>query len=259
MSRWFLLFAPVLFACKSESGVIDVAGDSDNPDEEDFSEYDGATLRIVSPQSADFLALEESHAFEATLIDAAGLPIVFDAVSWTSNADTAWAPGTALVFEDETLDVGLHDITAEVALPNGDRLAHTVGGVRVQSMYAGTYAGMFSADITYDTYAFACSGAALLVVDAYGEEATGEATCKLSLMGFDIDAVFIFDLENDEGDLEGEVSADLGFTAVPFEAEGELDPETKTLTIAFGGDLFGSATIDANVDTNQVSLDTETP
>lgn len=261
MSRWLLLVVPLAFACKSDSNVIDVAdGETDDPDA--YSEFDGANLRIVRPLSASFLPLEEPHPFEAALTDAAGAPLAFEEVVWSSSVDADWAM-TGLAFEDTTLGVGVHDITAEVELPNGDRLAHTVGGVRLQSIYAGTYAGLFSADIEFEydgtPYTVTCSGAAILVVDAYGEKATGDAQCLLSLMGYDIDATYTFDMDNDEGELTGTASADLMFTTYDFEATGELDPDDKTLHIAFGGDVMGQGSIDANVDTSQISLETEAP
>ena len=74
--------------------------------------------------------------------------------------------GSGLSFSDDTLGVGTHAITAEVSLPNGDRLSYTNGGILVQSIYAGTYAGLFDSTVTYDTYSLGCAGAATLVVGA---------------------------------------------------------------------------------------------
>lgn len=252
MNRSLLLF-PLLFACAPETGVIDIGDDVEDPDA--FSEYDGATLRIVSPASGSFLAIEQAHGFEVALIGADGAPLAFEDVNWTTNVSQDWTR-TGLAFEESEIPVGLHDITAEVTLPNGDRLAHTVGGVLVQSMYAGTYVGLFSADVTYDAYTVTCSGAATIVVDPYGEVATGGATCILALMGYEMEADYTFDLENDEGELSGTANADIGgFFEFPFEADGLLDPEANTLDIAFAGDLGGMALIDAEVGTERISLD----
>src|SRR5690606_34762646 len=102
-------------------------------------------------------------------------------------------------FDDDALDVGIHDITAEVTLPNGDRLAHTVGGILLQSLYAGTYSGIFNAQLQWEDLPIDCSGAVLLIVDPWGEVVAGDANCLASLLGFDAPIDFIFDLDNDDG------------------------------------------------------------
>jgi hypothetical protein len=253
MSR-FLFALPLLVACGPDVGVIDVDDDAvTNPDE--FSEYDGARLRIVEPASASFLALEASHHFRAELLSAEGTPLDFDEIVWTSTANTEWTR-TGVDFDDEDLGVGIHDITAEVSLPNGDRLAHTVGGVLVQSIYAGTYAGLISADVTYDTYTFTCAGNAVIVIDAWGEKGTGEASCLLSFSGYDMESIYTFDLDNDEGELSGSANADIGgWFEYPFDAEGSVDPDSEALDLGFGGDMGGYATIDATVASTRISLD----
>ncbi len=254
MRTWKFCSLVLMVACKGNVGVIDV-GDSDADTDPDFTAYDNATLRVVSPKSGDFLALEEAHAFEATLTGADALPLDFTDVTWESSADSAWAP-VGLSFSDDTLNVGRHDITAEASLPNGDRLAYSVGGVLIQSWYAGTYTGLFSSNTTYDTYVIACSGAATLVVEATGKKATGSADCLISFNGFDLPAAYNFDLDNDDGELTGVANADIGgFWEVPFDATGRLDRVAGTMTIAFSGAVFDTLTIDATVDTERVSLD----
>lgn len=251
---------PVLFllsGCASQSGIFltddDLLDDTDV--EEDFSMYDGATLRIVEPSSADFLALDEVHDFEAELIGADGEPLDYDEIVWTSSADPAWEL-VGLRSEDDTLDVGLHDITAQVSLPNGDRLAHTVGGILVQSIYAGTYVGLFTSDVTYDAYQIPCAGTATLVVDPYGEQALGEASCVASLMGYDMELHYLFDLENQEGRLSGVAAADIfGWFQVDFDADGSLAPEDDGLNIGFGGDVAGTMTVAGDLGAERISLD----
>ena len=255
--RLGLLLVSLLAACDNSTGVVDLEGEDALNDAPDYSAYDNATLRIVEPASGAFLALEEVHDFTATLTGADGAPLDVEDISWTSSVDSTWEQ-TGVAFQDDTLDVGTHDITAEIELPNGDRLAHTVGGVLVQSKYAGTYAGLFSANVTYDVYTVACSGAALIIVDPYGENATGTADCLISLGGYDVQAQYIFDLQNDDGVLSGTASADIGgLFQYPFDATGTLDPASDTLEITFGGDVFGLMTIDAAVGTERVSLDSE--
>lgn len=152
--------------------------------------YDGASLKILSPESGDFLPWGEVSSFEAELLDAEGQPLDFPELAWSSDADGAWTP-SGLSFDDDSLDVGEHAISATALLPNGDRLVYTVGGVLVQHPAAGIYSGTLSIDAAgeYDgqTYEVGCSGALTMTVDAYGETATGEASCLLSLFGYDLD------------------------------------------------------------------------
>ena len=160
-----LLLLPLMMACTPTYNVVGIDDtEVDDTEEQDWSAYEGASLRIVSPSSADFLPLGEDADFEAELLSVEGEPLEYDDIFWTSSVDEGWS-GVGLQFEDDSLDVGIHDITAEVDLPSGDRLAHTIGGVLVQSPFAGTFTGLFAADITYDTYIITCAGTATLVVD----------------------------------------------------------------------------------------------
>lgn len=253
MSRPSLL-ALSLFAvaCRGEGGIVNI-GDSDS-DAEPQVDYANAVLRILTPTSGAFLALEEPHRFTAEVVDEAGAPLDFTDVTWTSSAQPAWAP-IGLNITDKPLDVGLHDVTAQAALPNGDRLAYTIGGVRVQSWYAGTYAGLFNADVVTNGIAVVCGGAALIYVDVRGEKATGTAECTVGFNGIDIPVAFVFDLDNDAGDLSGVANVDFGFFEVPLDATGSLDRVAGTAEITFGGDVYGFATIDGTVDADRVSLD----
>ena len=99
-----------------------------------------------------------------------------------SDVDETWAPyGAELV--DDSIDIGKHNITAEVTLPDGSRIAHTVGGVLVQHEDAGTYVGdmilSMDASVGEPPIGASCVGAAVIVVDEYGELATGDAACTI--------------------------------------------------------------------------------
>ncbi|MBW1881111.1 MAG: hypothetical protein JRI25_05155 [Deltaproteobacteria bacterium] len=250
MKHLVLLF-PLFIACGPGYGLID---DGDDLLDE-ASEYDGASLRIVSPSSGTFLALEDSHEFSAVLYDAEGIEMTWEEVQWTSSADADWTRDVAS-FTDDTLEVGIHDITAEVTLPNGDRLAHTVGGILVQSFYAGTYSGLFHSEVTYDAYTVPCSGSVLIIVDPWGEVAAGGADCVTSLMGFDTELSYIFDLQNDAGVLSGTAGADLfGWYTLDVPASGTLDPNGIGLTVDFGGDFMEFISLGGTVEAARVSLD----
>lgn len=234
-----------LTACGSEA----VLGGKQN--------WDEATLRIVEPASGDFLALEDQHTFRAEITDAAGNPLPLDGVEivWSASSDEAWTQ-TGAEFDDDTLAVGLQDVTAEVVLPNDDRLAHTIGGLLVQSRYAGTYSGLFNTNIAVQGYAAGCGGAVTLVVDPYGQVATGDATCVVSLMGFEMQAAYVFDLDNANGTITGTTALDLfGWDGLAFPSTGQLEPETGTLDLTFGVDpaVAQFIAVDGAVDADRVS------
>lgn len=227
------------------------------PEEPDYSEYDDATLVINAPVSGEVLPLGEISTFSATVYDAAGVDMGWTDISWSSDIDTAWAR-TGNLFNDNALIAGTHAITAEAKLPNGDRLATTIGGVRVQHEDAGTYYGDVNVDVTaeYDgtEYTVSCIGGILLVVDENGETVTGESACTISLFGYDTETTNVFDLVADDGELSGVVSVDLTWFAYDMDATGTLgDGE---LEAAWSDDIAGYAMVSGTVSAFRVSTDT---
>ena len=99
----------------------------------------GSVLRIVEPLPASVLPIEASHRLVAEVTNIDGDVVEVDGIDWVTSGDPEWSAAGSLV-EDGLLPNGAQELTAEVILPNGDRLAHTIGDVRVQSRYAGTYA-----------------------------------------------------------------------------------------------------------------------
>lgn len=212
------------------------SGDTGGTDS-DWHEFDGASLVILAPASGDFLPWSEDSEFQAEVHDAEGNVMDFEDITWTSDVDTAWGiSGTDVT--DSSLDVGTHALTATAELPNGDRLAYTIGGVLVQSPYAGIYSGTLQVDLSYDTYAVACSGATTMTVDAYGETVTGDASCLLSLNGYDLDTAYVMEYENSEGTLSGSSGIDLGFYQYDIETTGTLDTDGN-MAASFSADLSG--------------------
>ncbi len=251
-----------LSACQSqyvvEGGDEEIG--SDTPvaeEEEDTSMWDGATMVVTSPLSGSFLPYEEAASFSAVITGADGVVMEFDDITWLSDVDAVWAL-TGAALEDATLDVGTHALTATAILPNGNRLAYSVGGVLVQSAYTGIYTGTLQVNTTaaYNgtEYAAGCSGAITLVVDAYGDTATGDAGCLLSLLGYELDTSYVFDLENDGGTLSGDASLDLSFYQIDIGATGTLTEEGAA-ELTFSQDVYGYLQVDGAVDATRVSRD----
>ena len=231
-----------LLACSASTGVIGTAdGDLDTVDdtavpgddtggaggdtEEDTHLWDGATLTVLSPHSGDFLPLGEEARFEAIITSADGDELDFDDIQWSSSIDAGWQLSGALL-DDDSLDVGSHTITATAVLPNGDRLVYALGGILVQHEDAGTYVGDVRVDVTLSwsgtDYTLGCTGATTIVVDVYGETATGDSACVLVLGTYDLETTYNFDLSADEGALDGTAEIDLVFFGYDIDMTGDV-------------------------------------
>ncbi|MFT5686664.1 MAG: hypothetical protein ACI8RZ_007620 [Myxococcota bacterium] len=236
----------------TEDGSLDSSADSII--EEDTSDWDGAWMEVLTPSSGDFLPLDEDSDFEAVIYYADGTEADFGDIQWSTDADEGWALlGSAIV--DDSLDVGEHDITAEALLPNGDRLVYTMGGILVQHEDAGTYVGNVKVDVTlaYDgvDYSAGCTGAVTIIVDVYGESALGDSTCTLSLLGYDQDTSYGFDLEVDEGDVSGAAEVDLSLFAYDFDMDGDL--EDGELSGSWDDDIFGYVGVAGELSATRIS------
>ncbi len=217
--------------------------------------FEDATLLVVSPASGSFLPIEDPQAFEALLLAKDGSALDGGDIEWSTALDPSWsALGEA--FDDEPLDVGLHDVTAFIELPNGDRLSYTVGGVLVQSKFAGTYSGLFTVDGAYNGIVFTCSGTGTTEVEPYGVKITGDADCLVSILGIDLPLAFLFDLDNADGVVDGTAGADIfGLFTYDFPASGTLEPLADGLSIDFAGSVpFTGVSIDGSYDAERVSL-----
>ena len=235
------------------TSTSNTTGTTSSSTEPTFPEYDTALLRIITPSSGDFLPYGEQHSFEAEVVDQYDNPMDFEEIVWTSSAASDWEVTGAEVL-DGSLDVGRHDITATAELPNGDRLAYTVGGVLLQSVYAGTYSGLFSSSLGYSGYTLGCSGAATLMVDAYGDTVSGDAACIVTLGTFDLDLTYNFDLSNDEGALSGIMNVELlGFIEIPVDIEGTVS-EDGVLDLNWYDDSSDAVT-EGEITLERVSLD----
>mgnify|MGYP006971706002 CR=1 FL=1 len=275
------LLLPLIFGCRAYESVIsplddtgskdttdtgpDTTDDTDDtgPDTTDTGEldpvWDVAMLSILAPSSGEFIPLGQEADFEAVVLDTEGNELDWDAIDWSSNVDGDWA-FTSAAFSDDSLSVGKHDITARTQLPNGDRLAMTVGDVLVQSPYAGTYTGTVYVEVTIDykgvPYTVSCAGATTIIVDQQGETMGGDSTCLISLMGFDMDMALALDAANEDGAVDGEMAVNMVIFDVGIAADGSVT-EDGELYVEFADDVMGYATVAGNVDANRISRDTE--
>lgn len=249
----------ILLGCQNY-GII--AADNDASDDtgaddlidDDFSEWDGAWMEIITPQSGDFLPLNEDSDFEAIIYLADGTEADFEDTQWSSSTDTDWALlGSST--SDDSLTVGAHAITAVAELPNGDRLAYTMGGILVQHEDAGVYVGNVQVDVSlaYDgtDYSAGCTGAVTIYVDVYGESAYGDSTCTLSLLGYDQDTSYGFSLEVDEGDMFGAAAVDLSLFKYDFEMDGDIGE--GILTGSWSDDIFGYVGVSGELSATRIS------
>lgn len=241
MMRAFWLLFIGLSAC-SESKVIGIVDGIDTAEPsteeeapateaEDVSRWDGASLVVEQPLSGDFLPYGEAADFVASIYSADGERMDFDDIQWRSNIAEDWSL-TGADISDDSLDIGSHAITAEAILPNGDRLLSTMGGVLVQHEDAGIYVGDIRADITLSwdgtDYTAGCIGALTMIVDAYGESAVGDSSCVVSLLGFEQELTYNFDMIVDEGNLTGAAAVDLIVFSVDFDINGSITEGVMT-------------------------------
>jgi hypothetical protein len=234
--------------------------DTGEPDTTDTGEldpaWDTAMLHIRSPTSGAFVPMEDDAEFEAVVLDEDGDELDWDAIDWTTSADAGWAY-TGASFS-APLEVGEHDITASTRLPNGDRLAMTVGDVLVQSAYAGTYTGTVYVEITIEynstPYTMSCAGATTIIVDREGEAAVGDSTCLVSLMGYDMDLALSMDTANDDGELDGEMAVSMILFDLGIAASGEVT-EDGELSLSFADESY--IAIAGSVSATRLSRDTE--
>ena len=254
-----LLSLPLLFSCRSDNAILDL-------DEEDTGEigddepiepvdpYENATLEIVSPAPNSFLAYGEESEFEAVLWSQAGEPLVFDEINWNSTIDEGWRhEGGA--FQDGSLDVGTHLLRVNATLPNGERVFGAVGGILVQSEFAGTYAGTTLVNTDFGDFAVGCAGGAIMVIDVYGENAEGESDCILSFDGEVIELDYVYDLDMKGEELTGEAAVSLYGFELPTDFLGGID-EDGLLVGNWEQDVFGFMEIDGELSLSRVSRDT---
>lgn len=241
--------------------ATDGTTDEGEDEEEELSEEErelwaGASLAILSPSPSAFLPYGEEATFEAVLFDADGQAIDFDDISWTSDVGD-WE-GTGSLFDDDSLELGHHTLTATAELPDGARLASQVGGILVQDDRAGTWVGTLQVDLSFEYEGTplnaSCVGTTFLDVAPEGEGAEGESTCFLSAVIFETDLTHVFSLEFDGEEVSGEAAIDIFGFELAFPAEGDI--QDRELLVSWTGELLGYADLTGTLSLEQVSRDT---
>lgn len=243
-------------------GDVDDGGNEDSDTgeaviEDDFSEYDGANLVIFSPRSGDFIPFGESAEFEAVIFGTSGYVLPFDDIIWNSDLDSSWNQ-TGASFENDSLKIGTHSLRVEAELPNGDRLNYSVGGVLVQHQNAGTYVGNMRLSVSVDLEGIpigaSCIGGAVITVDQAGENATGESTCYLDLLGYlELELRHKFEYEIDEASVDGDAIVALDFVGfdLPYTSFGLID--AGELGTEWSGELLSFADFEGTLAVERIS------
>ena len=207
--------------------------------EESTSSWRNAELIVHSPLSPSFIMVGAPVVLSSEIVDDDGSTIEFDDVVWTSDLEGEIFRGR----EGEAyLDFGVHAITAWAALPNGDRLQATYGGVRVQSPTTGIYAGAVDITVTGEVQGTpinaGCNGAIDFIVDLRGQVLGGEGQCAVNLViveGFDLGYQVSGDILNN--DVAGEIALSAGPFPIPVGWEGSFS-EDGILSGGFEGELL---------------------
>lgn len=224
---------------------------------EDFSIWEDATLRIVSPLPAQRIGIGEDQEFLATLVNQEGeeLPLEEVDLQWTSDIDESWSFGD-FSFTDATLSPGTHVIEAQAILPSNDRLTYALGGIKVQHPYAGTYSGTTTINATITDWngnetVVSCAGAATLVVNLEGTKATGSSACILQLFGQAQETSYEFDIDINESDLSGLAIADFVIAQRDFPLTGTISE--NTMSASWADTVYGTIDVEGQLDLEKVS------
>jgi hypothetical protein len=228
-------------------------------DSDDFEAYDHAVLKLYEPVAGSVHHVGEPLPAVAELLDLDGFPLPIKEVVWRS--DHVDHVLLASMQGEVVLPIGVHEVGATVRLPNGNRLAASVGGVRVQSPATGVYVGetVLRLELEFEgqTVRPACIAGLAFTVDMAGERLQPQAgSCTLELI------VFSFDLEYElSGTIEGEtvhgtIRYDVGgLFMLPFEFEGRI--ANGVFSAQFAGDvgipLVGDAVAEGSLNAKRVT------
>ncbi|MCX4246429.1 hypothetical protein [Paraliomyxa miuraensis] len=159
--------------------------------------WDVAVLEVHEPSSPSIHPLGEPVHLLAQVWGPDGTALPVDDVGWvTSEGD----PLLDRLEGDVELPAGLHELSAVVRLPNGDRLQTTVGGVRVQAWWTGVYKGDVTIIVeaqlpTGGPLALRCEGPLDFTVGLDGRDAPVEdGGCTISVLGQNFEASYAIEI-----------------------------------------------------------------
>lgn len=230
-----------------------VVEDTDVP-VDPHTEFDGATLVVTEPASAGIYRLVAGIPFSGYVVDAGGQRMPFDQLVWTPREDRA-ATFTGLQGAS-IVDAGIYTVDVVAAVPNGDNLRATIGGVRVQAYTAGVFSGDInitaSTEVQGQTIQTNCIGAIDFEVDMAGKLLAGSGGCSLAipLLGtIPLD----FDLTGDiaDPDITGQVLINVPFLQLPVDWVGGFSSADRVRG-SFDADL-SLFLIDGRIDAHRVS------
>ncbi len=192
--------------------------------------FEGAVIAVRSPVAGEIYDATQPIPFSADILSATGQRLSFDQLVWSSDIDGADVLDGAS--GDVTLTPGVHTIVAQAWLPNNERLAFALGGVRVQDPRTGVYAGNMAIDVITDVngtpITASCLGGLDFEVDVEGREVSGGGACSVSLVvlgNIDIRYDFNGDIVGD--DVFGNIGVDLGFFSLPVGYTAAFQPDGR--------------------------------
>jgi hypothetical protein len=255
--RTLVLPCAVVVGCSDDS-------DGDIEGEEDVDErYEHAVLKVYEPVSGSIHAAGQPVAVAAEVLDPDGFPLPIKDVVWRS--DRLDHVLHASMDGDLPLPVGVHEVSATVRLPDGGRLATTVGGVRVQSEATGIYVGetILRLEMEFEGQMVqpSCIAGLALTVDEAGERILPRGgSCKLELLLFSFDLEYELSATIDAETVEGTIVYDIaGFLKLPFEFEGTLSD--GLFSASFEGDLtlplVGTGWVEGSLNATRVTRSIE--
>lgn len=224
------------------------------PDEDDnYPEFDGASLEVSSPSSAAIYLLDEGLPLQASVLSSDGEVLDFEDIVWSSDAEGELATGTD---EEVDLDWGIKTFTVTADLPNGDRLQTVIGGVRVQGRHSGIYGGDLAINLQAEfegtPITASCLGGLHFVVDMSGELLLGEegsCTINLVVMG-ELDIGYGVEAEVAEDSAQGSIQINTGFIDIPVDFEAEFEDDMLTAEFEGNALLF---TFDGSIEADRLS------
>lgn len=215
---------------------------------------DEAVLVIDAPRSGALYTIEDGIPLQGHVEDVDGNDLGVTGLRWSTTGETF--TGTDGVFE---VDPGTYTVDVGVVLDNGDRLASSIGGIRVQHPRTGVYVGtvnvVASGELNGTPIQTNCIGSLDFTVNRIGRKLTGKGRCLLSLIVTD-PAEVTFDLNGDlNGDaVSGNVGIDVLLFQLPYPFTGGFAPAPGTrFTGSYVADIPNFLKLEGSLDARRVT------